>query len=39
LLGPFLFEIQPNLPMLAAAGLFGILSIYALTIKVAKHDD
>lgn len=39
LLGPLLFEIQPNLPMLAAAGLFGILSIYALTIKVAKHDD
>ena len=39
LLGPFLFQIKPNLPMLAAAGLFAILSIYAFTIKVAKHDD
>jgi len=39
LIGPALFTISPNLPMLAAAALFGVLSIYALTIKVEPHHD
>jgi len=39
LVGPALYSIAPNMPMLASAGLFAILSIYALTIKVEKHHD
>ncbi len=39
LIAPALFEIQPNMPMLVSAGLFIILSFYALTIKVERHDD
>jgi MFS family permease len=36
LIGPALFTIAPSVPMFAAAGLFGLLSIYALTIKIKE---
>jgi len=39
LVGPALYSIAPNMPMLAAAGLFTILSVYALTVKVEPHHD
>jgi len=38
LAGPALYSIAPNMPMLVAAGLFVILSVYALFIKVEKHN-
>ncbi len=35
LLGTTIYQIAPNAPFLFGAGLFAILSLYALTIKVA----
>jgi MFS family permease len=36
-LGPLMYEIAPNAPMLFGAALFSVLSFYALTIKIPEH--
>ncbi|MGI9329598.1 MAG: MFS transporter [Gammaproteobacteria bacterium] len=39
IVGTSIYQIAPNAPFLAGAGLFFLLSIYALTIKVAKPEE
>jgi len=34
--GPALFTLGPSVPMLAGAALFGVLSIYALTVRIPE---
>ena len=36
--GPMLYEISPNMPMLAGAALFTALSFYTLTIKIPEQS-
>jgi hypothetical protein len=36
-LGPLMYEIAPNAPMLFGAALFSVLSFYTLTIKIPEH--
>jgi MFS family permease len=37
-LGPLMYEVAPNAPMLFGATLFAILSVYILTIKIPDHE-
>lgn len=37
-LGPLLYEISPNAPMLFGATIFSILSFYVFTIKIPAHN-
>jgi MFS family permease len=37
MVGPMLYEISPNMPMLAGAAMFTALSFYTLTIKIPEH--
>jgi MFS family permease len=39
IVGTSIYQIAPNAPFLAGAGLFFLLSLYALTIKVVRPEE